>query len=131
MTVFDSSAVIDLLLGVDAAQEVQALLEADAEGAAPDLLTFEVLAVLRRAVLRGELSEGRAHCAVQDLADVSLELFGTLALRERAWELRENLTAADALYVALAEALSEPLVTKDRRLAAAARSLTGVEVVAL
>jgi predicted nucleic acid-binding protein len=54
-----------------------------------------------------------------------------LPLRDRAWELRENLTAADALFVALAERLGEPLATKDRRLALAARKHAGIEALEL
>lgn len=84
MTVFDSSAIIDLLPGLEAAEAVEELLAADVAGAALELLAFEVLAVLRRAVLRGELSEGRARLAVDDLADVRLKLFGAMALRARA-----------------------------------------------
>lgn len=122
MTVVDTSAVIDYLLGTGAADSVDAALIAGEELAAPDLLVFEVLAVLRRQAGRGELSAQRAGGAVADLGDVPIVLFSSLALRERAWALRENLTAADALFVALAEHLGEPLATKDASLARAARA---------
>lgn len=130
MTVLDTSAAIDFLLGDGAAPEVGALLARDI-AAAPDLLVFEVLAVLRRDVQRATLSPERAGFAIDDLGDLPIELFPTLALAERAWGLRENLTAADALFVALAERLGEPLATKDRGLAAAARSVGQVEVILL
>jgi len=68
---------------------------------------------------------------MEDLGDLPVELFGTLALRRRAWELRENLTAADALLVALAEYLGEPLATKDRGLASAARDHARIETLEL
>lgn len=129
MTVLDTSTVIDFLLGGEAAAPVEALLEREGSGAAPDLLVFEVLAVLRRDALRKTMSEGRAAAALDDLADLPIELFPSLALRSRAWELRHNLSAADALFVALAERLDEPLATKDRGLAASARAHAAVDVV--
>ena len=131
MTVLDSSAVIDLLLGESAFAEVEALLVAEGSADAPDLLVFEVLAALRRLVQRDEITPERAGAAVDDLADVAVDLHSTLTLRRRAWELRDNLTAADALFVALAEELGQPLATKDRSLAAAAREHAGIDVLEL
>jgi predicted nucleic acid-binding protein len=131
VTVVDSSAVIDFLVGEEAAGDVSDLLTHEPVLAAPDLLVFEVLAVLRRHVLRGVVSSDRARAAVIDLGDFPVELFPTLPLRERAWELRENLTAGDAIFVALAERLGEPLATKDRGLAAAAATHAGVDAIVL
>ena len=131
MTVLDSSAAIDYLLADDAATQVAELLTAAGPAAAPDLLVFEVLAVLRREVARGGLSQERAEGAVEDLGDLAVELFPTLPLRDRAFELRHNLTVGDALFVALAEWLDEPLATKDRRLATAAREHSRAEIVLL
>lgn len=131
MTVLDSSAAIDYLLGDGAAADVRDLLWRGSPAAAPDLLVFEVLAVLRRDALRGELSHDRALGAVDDLGDLAVELFPTRPLRDRAFALRHNLTAADALFVALAELLDEPLATKDRALAVTARRHTAVDVVLL
>jgi predicted nucleic acid-binding protein len=106
------------------------LLEQEGELAAPDLLVFEVLAVLRREAAR-ELGDARASGAVRDLGDVALALFPSLALRERAWALRRNFTIADAIFVALAEQLGEPLVTKDVSLARAAVKHAQAKVVVL
>lgn len=131
MTVLDTSGAIDFLLADGAAAEVQALLEREGVLAAPDLLVFEVLAVLRRDVRRGVLAAERARAALDDLADLSIEIFPTLPLRSRAWELRENLTAADAIFAALAERLGEPLATKDRGFAAAVRAHASVDVIEL
>lgn len=131
MTVLDSSAVVDYLLGAAAAREVSRLLATGGPVFAPDVIVFEVLAVLRRHVQRGGLTADRARGAVQDLGDLPLELFPSLVLRARAWELRENLAIADGLFAALAEQLGEPLATKDRGLAAAARDQLGVSVVEL
>ncbi|HWX46094.1 MAG TPA: type II toxin-antitoxin system VapC family toxin [Solirubrobacteraceae bacterium] len=131
MTVLDTSAVVDYLLGVGVAKQVETLMTSAGELAAPDLLVFEVLAVLRRATLRGEVAEGRAIGAVEDLGDLPIELFPCLPLRRRAWSLRGNLTAADALFVALAEQLEEPLATKDRGLGAEAAKHATLEVLHL
>ena len=128
MTVLDTSAAIDFLLADGVAAQVADLLTEEGPAAAPDLLVFEVLAVLRRDVALGDVSQGRAEGAVDDLGDLAVELFSTLPLRRRAFALRQNLTAADALFVALAEALDEPLATKDRALADAARRHAGVGV---
>jgi predicted nucleic acid-binding protein len=117
VTVIDTSGVVDFLLGVGVAKHVETLMESDGELAAPDLLTFEVLAVLRREAYRGSIADSRAAAAVEDLGDLPIELFPSLPLRRRAWALRRNLTAADALFAALAEQLDEPLATKDDALA--------------
>jgi predicted nucleic acid-binding protein len=72
--------------------------------------------VLRRLCLRGEITEDRGAAALADLGELRLALFPSMGLRERAWGLRDNLTVADALFVALAEQLSEPLASGDRPL---------------
>jgi predicted nucleic acid-binding protein len=131
VTVLDSSAVIDFLVGEQAADAVTALLRSEQVVAAPDVLVFEVLAVLRRHVTSGLIAAERATAAVDDLGDLAIDLYPTLPLRDRAWELRKNLTAADALFAALAERLGEPLATKDRRLAVAARRHAGIETIEL
>lgn len=85
--------------------------------AAPELLDVEVLSAFRRRALTGHLPPRRAAQAVSDLADLPLRRAAHAALLTRAWELRENLTAYGAVYVALAELLEVPLLTGDRRLA--------------
>ncbi len=131
MTVVDSSVVVDYLLGRPGAAFVafERVLVEEGDVAAPDVLVFEVLAVLRRAVQRGELEGRRAEAAIEDLGDLPLLLYPALTLRRRAWELRENCTIGDGLFAALAQLLDEPLMTVDRRLAAAARAHAGVTVV--
>jgi len=131
VTVIDTSAVVDFLLGVGVARDVETLMSAGGELAAPDLIVFEALAVLRREAHRGEVAEERAAAAVLDLGDLPIELFPSLPLRERAWSLRGNLTAADALFVALAEELGEPLATKDSALFAEVPKHAAVEVLEL
>lgn len=127
----DTSGVVDYLLGDGAAGQVGELLGERAPLAAPDVLVFEVVAVLRRHVRRNALDAERGRGAIEDLGDVAVDLFPSLDLRMRAWELRDNLTAADGLFVALAERLGEPLATKDRALGSAAKRHARVEVVEL
>ncbi|MGH2982341.1 MAG: type II toxin-antitoxin system VapC family toxin [Solirubrobacterales bacterium] len=131
MTVIDTGAAVDLLLRTGVAAEVHEIVGHSAPVTAPDVLVFETIAVLRRLVLRGDVTQERGAAALEDLDDVQLELFSSMPLRHRAWEMRDNLTAADALFVALAEQLSEPLATKDRALAAAARHHAAIETVEL
>ena len=125
--VLDTSAVVDHLYGIGSAQRVASLLTRSVP-AAPDLLVFEVLAVARRDAARGVIDARRSQAVVDDLGDLRIELFPSLPLRQRAWDLRANLTLADALFVALAEVLAEPLVTKDAALAAAASAHADVEI---
>lgn len=131
MTVLDTSAVVDFLLGSGVAADVEALMHREGELAAPDLLVFETLAVLRREVFRANVPEHRAAAAVEDLGDLPIELFPALPARRRVWALRHNLTAADATFVALAEQLGEPLATKDVALAEQAEARAGLWVLRL
>jgi predicted nucleic acid-binding protein len=84
VTVLDTSVVIDYLLADGVAGQVRVLLNDTGPAAAPDLLISEVVAVLRRAAGREQIEEGRARAALDDLGDLALDLFPTLALRHRA-----------------------------------------------
>jgi predicted nucleic acid-binding protein len=88
----------------------------------------EVAQVLRRYARSGELSPERGKEALADLADLPLHRYSHEPLLPRVWELRDNLTAYDAVYLALAEALLAPLVTCDSKLAAAPIHTADVEV---
>lgn len=83
----------------------------------PDLLRIEVTSVLRRHANSGQLTPEQAEAAVSDLLAFPVRVFPTATLLRRVWELRQNLTAYDGCYVALAEAVERPLLTADRRLA--------------
>ena len=111
--------------------DARPLFRDEAPPIAPDVLVFEVISAIRGILLRTEASEARAAMAVADLGDLRIELSPSLDLRERAWDLRNNLSAGDALFVALAERLGEPLATRDRRMAAAAREHAAVETIEL
>jgi predicted nucleic acid-binding protein len=84
--------------------------------AAPHLMQVEVANVLRRAAMAGEISADTAALAHADLLSLSIELFGYEPFASRVWELRENVTAYDGWYVALAESLGAPLATLDLKL---------------
>jgi predicted nucleic acid-binding protein len=86
---------------------------------APHHMPIEVANILRRAALSGEISEDTASLAHSDLRELRTRLYPYDAVADRAWELRQNITAYDACYVALAEGLGVPFATLDRRLARA------------
>jgi len=86
---------------------------------APDLVDLEVVSVVRRRLLAGALDERRGRLALSDLQDLPMTRVPARRLVDRCWELRHDLTAYDAAYVACAEALGAVLVTADTRMAAA------------
>ena len=94
----------------------------------PHLLDVEVLNVLRHQTLRGILAGERGARVLQDLESIKMTRYPHAPLLRRIWNLRENLTTYDAAYVALAEALDVPLVTKDARLAQAPGNRATVEL---
>lgn len=95
---------------------------------APHLFDVEMLHVLRRYVHHGTLSRNRGDEVLEDLSDIDVSLYPHAPLAGRIWELRENLTAYDAAYVALAEALEAPLITTDGCLARASGHRATVEL---
>jgi predicted nucleic acid-binding protein len=128
--VVDASALLEVLLRTPAAQAVERRLFDPRETLhAPHLLDVEVAQVVRRYAAAGEIDRDRGRVALADLADFPLRRYPHDFLLPRVWELRDNLTAYDAVYVALAEALDAPLITRDRRLAAAASRHARVELV--
>ena len=130
MIVLDASAVVAVLVGSGPGSErIRERVEGPGESLhVPHLMDLEVLHALRRQALRGALSPRRGAEALQDLASIMLVRYPHTSLMERIWELRENLTAYDAAYVALAEALDAPLVTMDARLAQAPGHRAAVEL---
>ncbi len=120
MAVLDASVLVEYLAGFEHVDAVRSRLLADAGALwAPHLVDAEVGHVLRRAVARGEVGADAAGAALSDLARFPLRRAAHVGLLDRAWELRENMSFYDALYVALAERLDEPLLTLDARLATA------------
>ena len=130
MIVVDASAVLEALLRTPAAKAVEKwLFDPRQTLHAPHLLDIEVAQVIRRYSAKGEIDSERGRAALADLADLPLHRYPHHFLLPRIWDLRNNLTAYDAAYVALAEALDAPLLTRDRRLAAAAAHHARVELV--
>ena len=118
MIVVDASAMLEVLLNTPAGARVAERLSAAGETLhAPHLLDLEVAQVLRRYAASGEVDPQRGAQALEDLADLPLARYPHDAFLSRIWELRDNLTAYDAAYVALAEVLEAPLVTRDAALA--------------
>jgi predicted nucleic acid-binding protein len=117
--VLDASAVVEWLLRLPRADAVEARMASpDATSMhVPHLLAVEVAQVVRRFVTAGGLSATRGEEALADLADLDAYRHPHEPLLPIMWEVRANLTAYDAVYVALARALDAPLVTLDRRLA--------------
>lgn len=120
MIVLDASVVVEWLLGRPLADRIAArIADPDDVLHAPHLLAVEVAQTVRRHVRAGTLRAGRGGEALQDLAALDLTTHAHEPLLPRIWELRENVTAYDAAYLALAEVLEAPLLTMDARLAAA------------
>ena len=131
MIVVDASALLEFLLQTPLGTRIEArLFREEEELHAPHLVDVEVVQGLRRLVRTGEVSPGRADDAIADLTDLDLHRHGHLDLMGRAWKLRDHITAYDAMYVALAEALDAPIVTCDRPLAKASGHRARIEVVA-
>ncbi len=130
MIVVDASALLEALLRTPSAKVVEDRLFAQGQTLhAPHLLDVEVAQVIRRYALNGEIDGVRGGLALADLSEFPLRRYPHDFLLPRIWALRNNLTAYDAAYVALAEALDAPLLTRDRRLAAAAGHRARIELV--
>ena len=130
MIVVDASAVLEFLLQTPLGTRVEARLFRDGDELhAPHLIDVEVTQGLRRLVRSREVSPDRAAEAIADLIDLDLHRHAHLDLLTRAWKMRDNVTAYDAVYVALAEALGATVVTCDAPLGKAPGHRTSVEVV--
>ena len=127
----DASAILELLLGTEVGLRIEKRLLSPHESLhAPHLLDVEVAQVVRRFAAASKLSPERGREALADLADLPLTRYAHDLLLPRIWELRHNVTAYDAAYLALAEALSAPLVTCDARLRSAPGHSADVRVYA-
>jgi predicted nucleic acid-binding protein len=116
------------LVAEDRAPELVERLGGDGDLHAPHLIDTEVLHTLRRMILRDSISPERAADARSDFAELALLRYPHEPLNDRVWELRDNLTAYDATFVALAEALTVPLITCDARLASSPMHRAEIEL---
>jgi predicted nucleic acid-binding protein len=121
---------MEWLLRTDKGLRIEAKIFSSTNGLhAPHLLDIEATHALRRYVREREVTELRADEALQTLIELRIVRHRHTALLRRAWELRHHLTAYDAIYVALAEALDAPLLTCDAKIAAAPGHHAIVELV--
>ncbi|WP_125613466.1 type II toxin-antitoxin system VapC family toxin [Specibacter cremeus] len=117
MIVVDAAAVVDALSAVPGTDALRERLAGE-DLHAPTLLDYEVVSALRGLTLGGHMGAARAHDLLTDFDDLSIQRWPSAdALRRRALQLRSAVSAYDAAYIALAEALECPLLTRDVRLA--------------
>ena len=126
--VVDASIAVEYLLRTPLGETVAGMIE-NAPLAAPELLDAEVLSVLRRAVLGGRIEPARALTAIEDLLLWPVERIPHRALVRLAWRYHENVSAYDALYVAVARDRDLPLLTADGPLARASGLGVAVQLV--
>jgi predicted nucleic acid-binding protein len=128
--VLDASALVELLLGTEQGRRVAARIADPALGLhVPHLADIEVAQTLRRYVRDREIDHASATAALDDLHALDLERHAHEPFLERVWELRRNLTAYDAIYIALAEVLDTVVLSCDRRLSRAPGMSVRVDLV--
>lgn len=116
--VIDASVAVEYLLRTPLGLSVAGIIEG-ADLVAPELLDAEILSVLRRGVLNGQLEEARARMVLDDLHRWPVDRVSHRTLAPLAWRYRQNVSAYDAFYVAAARARGSPLITADGRLSRA------------
>lgn len=130
MIVLDSSAVLEVLLRSSVGLEIEERIFSFQETLfAPHLLDLEVAQVLRRYCASGEITSERGKDAIEDLKDFPIYRYEHDIFLHRVWELRPNMTAYDAVYIALAETLPAPLLTRDAHLASAPGHAAVIELI--
>ena len=129
MIVLDTSAAVDWLLQTPSGLRIEQRIYAHQDTLhSVHLIDVEFVQVLRRLVREGALTPRRAEEAMEDMAALRITRYAPVVLMQRIWQLRQNLTAYDAAYVALAEALQAPLITRDHRIASAPGHSAAIEV---
>jgi predicted nucleic acid-binding protein len=129
MIVLDASAMLDWMLQTPAGQRIERRIYARNDTLhSVHLLDVEFAQVLRRLVRERTLTSRRAEEAIEDLMALRVTRYAHVLLLSRIWRLRNNMSAYDAAYVALAEELKAPLITRDQKIAAAPGHAAAVEV---
>jgi predicted nucleic acid-binding protein len=123
VSVVDASLLIDVIVGLPSGRPWRRWVADQEELASPDCVGIEVGRYLRRHTLRGALAPHDAEHCLEVFRELRVVAYPTGPLLAEAFALRDNVTFDDALYLALARALGEPLATTDRRLARAAEAL--------
>ena len=122
MIVVDASVVFDFLLRTaDSARIESRFVDAGFRLHAPEMLPIEVISALGRQQRHRGVLPKDGEC-IEDLHILPVTLHSHLQFARRVWQLRHNVSAYDALYIALAESLDAPLLTRDRRLAAPSKA---------
>lgn len=127
MIVLDACAIVEMVLDTARGALVAQRLRGE-DLHAPQHMVIEGASALRRAMLRGLISERDADIAVADLLSVPVQRWDVMALFDRAWSLNRTHSFQDALYVALAEGTGSPLITCDARLGRTVGHSASVEV---
>ncbi|HEX4309890.1 MAG TPA: type II toxin-antitoxin system VapC family toxin [Acidobacteriaceae bacterium] len=129
MIVLDASATVEWLLQMPAGQRIEQRIYSQPETLhTVDLMDVEFAQVLRRLTRERILTATRAEEAIEDLTALRITRYPPVLLLPRIWRLRNNLSAYDAAYVALAEDLDAPLLTRDGRIASAPGHSAAIEV---
>lgn len=126
--VLDASVLIELLVMSPLGQRAAARMGTAADLHVPHLADIEILSVARGLVAGGNLSAARAERVLDDLRDFPARRWPAHMLFERIWALRDNATAYDATYVALAEELGGTLLTADQKLARGVQGIAACEI---
>ena len=129
MIVLDASAAVDWLLHTPAGLQIEKRIYSRNESlSAPHLIDVEIGQVLRRLVREAKISADRAAEAIEDLLDLRLTRYPHFVLLPRIWQLRNNFSAYDAAYVALAEQLDATLITRDAGMSSAPGHAASIEL---
>lgn len=130
MIVVDSSIILEVLLRTKSAESIEKKIFSRGQTLhAPHLIDIEIAQVIRRYISAGELTPERGMQAIEDLIDVRITRYSHDIFLPRIWELRTNMTAYDAAYVALAEILDSPLLTRDAKLARSQGSMAKIQLI--
>ncbi|HLB30650.1 MAG TPA: type II toxin-antitoxin system VapC family toxin [Gammaproteobacteria bacterium] len=127
MIVLDASAAVELLLNTAAGSRIAVRLAGAGDLHSPHLIDIEITQTLRRLLARTEISRERATLAFDHWSELDIERYNHRPFLNRIWALKDNFSAYDAAYVALAEVLQATLVTGDQRLANAPGSRARIE----
>jgi predicted nucleic acid-binding protein len=129
LNVVDASVLVEYLAAGEQVEAAREAIRRERWVWAPALVDAEVGQALRRQVRGAEISARKAGAALDDLLEMRVQKVPHRHLIDRAWELRDNVSFYDGLYVALAEALDAPLLTLDGKLARASGLRTEVELI--